>query len=65
MIDKGCCPDGRCCFLSEQVCLAAEKCGHMNFDARSDTWWSSRGFHCLDPEGADPADFYSIFKKVR
>ena len=51
-----------CC--GHQVCLAAEKCGHMNFDARSDMWWSSHGFHCLDATGADSPEFINIFMKV-
>jgi len=47
-----------------KVCLAAEKCGNMNFDSRSDKWWSSRGFHCLEGTDAEPPEFFNIFKKV-
>ena len=50
----GCCP---------KVCLAAESCGHLGFDARVDKWWSSEIFHC----GAGPrrdVHFHDIFLKV-
>ena len=46
-----------------QVCLAAEKCGHLDFDIRSDMWWRSQGFHCGDtPAGG--VSFADIFWKV-
>jgi len=47
-----------------QVCLAAESCGHLGFDARVDKWWSSELFHC----GAGPrrdVHFHDIFLKAR
>jgi len=47
-----------------KVCLAAEKCGHMNFDSRSDMWYSSRGFTCLEADGAEPPEYWNIVKKV-
>eukprot|EP00873_Tetraselmis_striata_P025830 jgi/Tetstr1/446094/TSEL_033694.t1 len=47
-----------------KVCLAAEKCGHMNFDSRSDKWYSSRGFTCLEADGAELPEYWNIVKKV-
>ena len=29
-----------------KVCLAAEKCGSLDFDVRSDVWWRAEGFYC-------------------
>lgn len=29
-----------------QVCLAAEKCGNLDFDVRNDMWNSSEGLFC-------------------
>ena len=47
----------------EQVCLAAEECGHLHFDVRSDMWWNSGGFECEDyPPG--PVKFRATFLKV-
>jgi hypothetical protein len=46
-----------------KVCLAAEECGHLDFDTREDTWWNRDAFHC----GGAPAatvHFYDIFLKV-
>ena len=34
------------CIMRMQVCLAAEECGHLNFDTKGDMWWSSESFHC-------------------
>ncbi|KAL6785364.1 hypothetical protein ACKKBG_A03535 [Auxenochlorella protothecoides x Auxenochlorella symbiontica] len=46
-----------------KVCLAAEQCGHLRFDARGDTWSSSEGFHCgAHPPG--PVGFWDVFWKV-
>lgn len=46
-----------------QVCLAAEECGHLNFDSRTDMWWNGDAFHCgSGPRGAVP--FHDIFFKV-
>ena len=56
--------------LQPQVCLAAERCGHLDFDARADVWWSSEGFHCGDDSGPDASDaaelvsFWDIYRKV-
>ncbi|KAL4451519.1 hypothetical protein ABPG75_007181 [Micractinium tetrahymenae] len=55
-----------------KVCLAAERCGHLRFDARADMWWSSEGFHCGEEGEADGAaaaaaaalGFWDIYKKV-
>lgn len=46
-----------------QVCLAAEECGHLNFDSRVDMWWNSDSFHCgSGPRGT--VHFHDIFLKV-
>ena len=46
-----------------QVCLAAEECGHLNFDSRVDMWWNSDSFHCgSGPRGS--VHFHDIFLKV-
>jgi hypothetical protein len=29
-----------------KVCLAAEKCGDLDFDVKTDMWWRAEGFHC-------------------
>jgi hypothetical protein len=46
-----------------QVCLAAEKCGHLGFDSRADMWWSSEGFHCGDTPAGE-VSFLGILLKV-
>lgn len=46
-----------------QVCLAAEKCGHVQFNVRKDVWYSSDSFHCGDQVPGD-ASFWDIFNKV-
>ena len=33
-------------FAATQVCLAAEKCGNLDFDVRNDMWNSSEGLFC-------------------
>ena len=38
-----------------QVCLAAERCGHLRFDARADMWWSGEGFHCTEGQEGSAA----------
>jgi hypothetical protein len=49
--------------LTVQVCLAAEECGHLNFDSRVDMWWNSDSFHCgSGPRGT--VHFHDIFLKV-
>ncbi|KAK9917565.1 hypothetical protein WJX75_005821 [Coccomyxa subellipsoidea] len=46
-----------------KVCLAAEECGHLNFDSRVDMWWNSDSFHCgSGPRGT--VHFHDIFLKV-
>ena len=46
-----------------QVCLAAEECGHLNFDSRTDMWWNGDAFHCgSGPRGV--VHFHDIFFKV-
>ena len=46
-----------------QVCLAAEECGHLNFDSRTDMWWNGDAFHCgTGPRGV--VHFHDIFLKV-
>lgn len=47
-----------------QVCLAAETCGHLKFNARTDMWYSSEPFHCGD-EPPGEVSYMDIFKKVR
>lgn len=54
-----------------KVCLAAERCGDLEFDVRGDTWWRSEGFHCRNPSGSldsfmdsGKASFFSILLKV-
>lgn len=46
------------------MCLAAETCGHLDFDVRSDMWWRHEGFHCGDAP-ASHVTFAQIFWKVR
>eukprot|EP00199_Chlamydomonas_sp_CCMP681_P002152 CAMPEP_0119112770 /NCGR_PEP_ID=MMETSP1180-20130426/41649_1 /TAXON_ID=3052 ORGANISM="Chlamydomonas cf sp, Strain CCMP681" /NCGR_SAMPLE_ID=MMETSP1180 /ASSEMBLY_ACC=CAM_ASM_000741 /LENGTH=424 /DNA_ID=CAMNT_0007100469 /DNA_START=92 /DNA_END=1366 /DNA_ORIENTATION=- len=46
-----------------KVTLAAETCGHTNFDIHTDTWYSSEPFHC----GATPmgdVSFWELYCKV-
>lgn len=43
--------------------LAAERCGGVDFDVRSDMWWSQQGFHCYDDE-PDDVSFGDLFVKV-
>ena len=49
-----------------QVCLAAERCGNLDFDARADMWWKAEGFHCrsVSAAGAAAVGFWPIFRKV-
>lgn len=48
-----------------KVCLAAERCGNLDFDVRKDTWWQSEGFHCGDITDSDGSiGFGDIFHKV-
>lgn len=50
--------------MESQVCLAAEKCGHLDFDVRSDMWWRHEGFRCGDAL-AGKVTFAQVFWKVR
>lgn len=46
-----------------KVCLAAETCGHVEFNTRGDVWYSSEPFHCGDiPPGH--VTYLEIFQKV-
>eukprot|EP00878_Enallax_costatus_P006050 GHUV01006346.1.p1 GENE.GHUV01006346.1~~GHUV01006346.1.p1 ORF type:complete len:425 (+),score=83.33 GHUV01006346.1:975-2249(+) len=46
-----------------KVCLAAETCGHVDFNIRGDVWYSSEPFHCGDvPPGH--VTYWQIFCKV-
>ena len=56
-------PLSKACLL--QVCLAAESCGHLGFDARVDKWWSSEIFHCGSGPRRTDVHFHDIFLKVR
>ena len=51
--------------LLPQVCLAAESCGHLSFDARVDKWWSSEIFHCGAGPRRTDVHFHDIFLKAR
>ncbi len=53
----------RCISCWAQVCLAAEKCGHLDFDIRRDMWWRAQGFHCGDTPAGE-VSFADIFWKV-
>ena len=46
-----------------QICLAAEKCGSLGFDVRSDMWNSSEGFLC-DVNQSGQVTYWSLLKKV-
>jgi hypothetical protein len=49
--------------ICQQVCLAAETCGHVDFNMRGDVWYSSEPFHCGDvPPGH--VTYWQIFQKV-
>lgn len=49
-----------------KVCLAAEKCGSLDFDVRVDMWWRAEGFHCGTNNHSDaaPVSFLPILLKV-
>lgn len=47
-----------------QICLAAEKCGSLGFDVRSDMWNSSEGFLC-DVNQSGQVTYWSLLKKVQ
>ena len=58
------CHFGRWPHHMPQVCLAAEKCGHVGFDSRSDMWWGHEGMQCGDTLAGD-VTFSQVFWKVR
>lgn len=48
-----------------KVCLAAERCGNLDFDVRMDMWWRADGFHCKEEtQQTEYISFYDIFTKV-
>ena len=49
--------------LCMQVCLAAEQCGHLDFDIRQDMWWDPEGFYCGNLASGQ-VRFRDIFLKV-
>lgn len=52
-----------CLVCGVQVCLAAETCGHVDFNTRGDVWYSSEPFRCGDiPPGH--VTYWQIFHKV-
>jgi hypothetical protein len=46
------------------VCLAAEQCGNLEFDARADAWWRGAGFRCAPGAPRRPVGFADILLKV-
>ncbi|KAG2445331.1 hypothetical protein HYH02_008797 [Chlamydomonas schloesseri] len=46
-----------------KVCLAAETCGHVKFDTRSDIWYSSESLTCGDWPHQE-VTYMDLFKKV-
>jgi len=50
-------------FAAMQVCLAAEKCGNLDFDVRNDMWNSSEGLFC-NTSGHRTITFWDILTKV-
>ncbi|KAL3138829.1 hypothetical protein ABBQ32_005664 [Trebouxia sp. C0010 RCD-2024] len=46
-----------------KVCLAAEKCGNLDFDVRNDMWNSSEGLYCNTPL-QKAITFWDILRKV-
>jgi hypothetical protein len=46
-----------------QVCLAAETCGHVQFNIRGDTWYNSEPFHCGDVPAGE-VTYWDIFSKA-
>ena len=56
-------PYGTTLTLYLQVCLAAETCGHVDFNTRGDVWYSSEPFHCGDTAPGS-VTFMDLFHKV-
>ena len=48
-----------------KICLAAERCGNLDFDIRADMWWySGDGFHCVPDESSGQQQvvgFWQVF----
>lgn len=51
------------CEILMQVCLAAEKCGNLDFDVRNDMWNSSEGLYC-NTSLPKVITFWDILRKV-
>jgi hypothetical protein len=49
-----------------RVCLAAERCGHLAFDARADAWWRPNALRCEPAPGGGGGGvgFWSTLLKV-
>lgn len=54
-----------------KVALAIEACGHVDFDSRTDVWYSSEPFHCNEKAGsgtsiggAADVGFWAVYSKV-
>lgn len=48
-----------------KICLAAERCGHVNFDIRADMWWRSDAFHCVPSRmWKSEVGFWYVFVKA-
>jgi vacuole membrane protein 1 len=48
-----------------KVCLAAERCGNLDFDVRLDSWWRADGFHCQEARGGGAGvTFWDVYFKV-
>jgi len=45
-----------------KICLAAERCGNLDFDVRADMWWRSDGFHCSPTRGwMEDVGYWQVF----
>jgi len=45
-----------------KICLAAERCGNLEFDVRVDMWWRSDGFHCTPTRGwMEDVGYWQVF----
>ena len=45
-----------------KICLAAERCGNLEFDIRADMWWRSDGFHCRPTRGwMEEVGYWEVF----
>ena len=64
MWSSSCCSFTRALVVPMQVCLAAEKCGNLDFDVRNDMWNSSEGLFCNSSAQQNIA-FWDILRKVQ